>query len=106
MSSSINYEKKIHKDSEIGKLEARIKRFYNIKALADAFDKSEDGNKVRSLRDKAVKEIQKMANEFEEIQTAYLAKEKEFDEKLKELGAKRMKAEVDILNNFEKTFNN
>lgn len=106
MSSSKNYDKKIHKDSELGKLEARIKRFYNIKQLAEAFDKSEDGNKVRDLRDKAVEEIQKMANEFEEIQKAYMAKEKEFDEKLKESAIERMRSEVEILNNFEKTFNN
>jgi len=104
MGASINYEKKLYQSSELGKLEAKVRRFYNITELAEKFKTSSESMKVRKIREKAEKEYSDMADRQGKVEQKLLdlkkANEKELEEKL----TKYLKQEVEVLVSFEKSF--
>lgn len=106
MGTSINYDKKIYERSELGKLEARIRRFLNIEKLANAINNSPEGTKIQKLRQDSQKEFTKLTDDFSKIELKFKEEEKKYNAKLESTLIKYMKQEVDIMNNFEKNFNN
>ena len=104
MSASKNYDKDIYKHSELGKLEAKVRRFYNIEVLAKAFDKSPQGLEVRRLRKEAEEKYSKLADKQAEIEKKLLEQKKAGEKEIEDELKKYMQKEVDILTKFEINF--
>lgn len=99
MSSSKNYDKQIYKKSEQGQLEAYIKRFYNIKELREAFEKSTGADLVEKIQKDAHAYHTKHTDDFLKI-----------EEKFKKDQSERLNNDLNrmrnILREFEQSFNN
>lgn len=105
MSSSKNYAKKIYQHSDMGKLEAFIRRFYNIKELNDALHKSPEKIKINKIRTDAEEWHIKHTDAFIEVENEFRMKQKEFMDRQNAKLNEQMNAEADILRQFEKDFN-
>lgn len=105
MSTSINYDKQVYKKSDMGKLESFIRRFYNIKELNNAFQKSPEGITVRKIRTDAEEWHIKHTDAFIEVENEFRIKQKAFMDEQNEYLLKQMNSEVNILRQFEKDFN-
>ena len=98
MSSSKNYNKKLYKLSEQGKLEQYIKRFHNIKELREAFEKSPNAS--------LVEQIQKEAHEYHTKHTDdFIAVEERFKKDQSERLNSDLNRIANILREFEQSFN-
>lgn len=106
MGVSKNYAKQIYQASDLGKLEAKIRRFYNIKSLAEAFDKSPEGLKVRKLRDENEKGYIALAEKQGKVEQELIDLKKKHEKDIEELLKVNLTREVEIITAFEKNFNN
>jgi Uri superfamily endonuclease len=107
MGTSKNYAKHAYKGSEMGKLEAFIRRFYNITVLKNALDEDMDVRmSISKIRNDAEKWHIKHTDDFIEVENEFRIKQKEFLERQDAKLLAQMNEEANILRKFEKDFNN
>lgn len=97
-------EKYVYERSPIGKIQAYIRRFHNIKELSDAFNLSEDFTKANNLRVEMEKMLMKETDDFSAVELKFLEEKKAHEAKVNDILYTMLSETADILKKFEENY--
>lgn len=98
--------KTLYNQSDLGRLQAYIRRFHNITELKDAFDKSQDFFAVSALQKVMSDEIERETDLFTEIEKKFIEDKKAYEKKLDTILVEKLTKIADVMKEFEKNYGN
>lgn len=93
-----------HDHSQVGKIEAYIRRFHNIKELREAFEKTEGYKTVNTIRDDMEKKVMEESTAFEEVEKKFLEERKAYELRVNDMLFSMLFETEKILKEFEKNY--
>lgn len=102
----VSLQKQIYNQSDLGKLQAYIRRFHNIRELKKSFDESQDYFTVSALQKIMSDELERETDTFIEIEKKFIEDKKEYEAKMNTILVKELAKIVKVMKEFEKNYGN